>query len=230
MWVLRMAATVLLVSFLSIWTTGYIVTSYVDSMIKELNLPIKTPPFAMSGLWGTLWGADTPSSEQIAQEDEPGADDWPPPAPEPTPEASADVGNPEPTDEAGPSESPPETAPESSPPADPGDASASPDPEAGGEDGSEPVFGNGMGSGLTEQERNDLYASVVSKLNAEQLSRMSAYLNDGLTEQELVEIEDMLRPVLDEEELTQLMLLLDERAEQSPPVVPSSAGELQLQP
>lgn len=63
-WAARIAATALLLSFLSIWTTGYIVNSYMETLLKQLNLPLQTQPFALSGLWGKLWGADPAPGEQ----------------------------------------------------------------------------------------------------------------------------------------------------------------------
>jgi hypothetical protein len=57
-WVGKSVAAGLIVSFLSIWTTGYIVNSYVESLLKQYHLPIEVQPFAMSGVWGKLWGAD----------------------------------------------------------------------------------------------------------------------------------------------------------------------------
>lgn len=66
-WAARMLATALLLSFLSIWTTGYIVNSYVETILKQLNVPLETKPFALSGVWGKLWGAsDVPQSSDEA--------------------------------------------------------------------------------------------------------------------------------------------------------------------
>lgn len=57
-WVGRAIAVGLIASFLSIWTTGYIVNSYVETLLKQYNLPLEVQPFALSGVWGKLWGAD----------------------------------------------------------------------------------------------------------------------------------------------------------------------------
>src|SRR5690606_11895110 len=57
-WVAKLVAAGLIISFLSIWTTGYIVTSYVESVLKQYELPIDVPPMAMSGVWGKLWGSN----------------------------------------------------------------------------------------------------------------------------------------------------------------------------
>lgn len=53
----KLAAATLLVSFLSIWTTGYVVNSYVETLLKQFHIPLEEQPFALSGLWGEMWGA-----------------------------------------------------------------------------------------------------------------------------------------------------------------------------
>lgn len=57
-WLWKAAAAALLASFLAIWTTGYIVNSYVEALLEEYEIPLEKPPFALSGLWGRLWGVD----------------------------------------------------------------------------------------------------------------------------------------------------------------------------
>jgi len=57
-WLWKAAAAALLASFLSIWTTGYIVNGYVEALLEEYEIPLEKPPFALSGLWGRLWGVD----------------------------------------------------------------------------------------------------------------------------------------------------------------------------
>ncbi|MFC4778319.1 hypothetical protein ACFO9Q_16095 [Paenibacillus sp. GCM10023252] len=56
-WLAKIVAAGLMISFLSIWTTGYIVNSYVETLLKQFNVPLETKPFALSGVWGNLWGA-----------------------------------------------------------------------------------------------------------------------------------------------------------------------------
>jgi len=68
-WLAKLVAAGLIISFLSIWTTGYIVNSYVETLLKQFKLPLETKPFALSGMWGTLWGADpTLKTEKLTAE------------------------------------------------------------------------------------------------------------------------------------------------------------------
>ncbi|MFB9326616.1 hypothetical protein ACFFSY_11895 [Paenibacillus aurantiacus] len=57
-WLGKTVAAGLIVSFLSIWTTGYVVNSYVETLLKQFNIPLEMKPIAMDGVWGALWGAD----------------------------------------------------------------------------------------------------------------------------------------------------------------------------
>ncbi|MFC4100736.1 hypothetical protein [Paenibacillus xanthanilyticus] len=57
-WLGKTVAAGLIISFLSIWTTGYVVNSYVETLLKQFNIPLEMKPIAMDGVWGALWGAD----------------------------------------------------------------------------------------------------------------------------------------------------------------------------
>lgn len=57
-WIGKTVAAGLIMAFLSIWTAGYIVNSYAEALLKQFNIPMEQQPFALSGVWGKLWGAD----------------------------------------------------------------------------------------------------------------------------------------------------------------------------
>lgn len=57
-WLAKTVAAGLIVSFLSIWTAGYIVNSYVETLLKQFNIPLDEKPFALNGVWGNIWGAN----------------------------------------------------------------------------------------------------------------------------------------------------------------------------
>lgn len=216
-WALRIGATAVLLSFLCIWTTGYIVNSYMETLIKQLDLPLETKPFALSGMWGTLWGADTPPSKEAGaetqsatkddNEEEPGAKNahgaGTPSAS--TPRASSAAND--------PASSP---SPSAGTPDDGNDAGASASPseqaEPGGSeapDGAIPVTGEIDGKVLTDAERQALYATVVSKLDAGQLQLLSEALEGGATVEKLGELKEMLQTALTESEYAQMMEVLE---------------------
>ncbi|WP_373230336.1 hypothetical protein [Cohnella sp.] len=226
-WVIRMGATALLLSFLCIWTTGYIVNSYMETVIKQLDLPLQTQPFALSGVWGKLWGAEKApqeaalasnsnenkeeskqqndqSEDKIVQES-PASNASEPPSDKSLANDSIDS-DPDTSSNGEPSESP-EPGPE---------ASAAPEVEDG-DDNSTPVLGGQIEmKQLTESERQALYAMVVSKLKQDQLKVLSDALQGGLTAEELVQVEDMLKTALSDEEYSQMTELLEGKREADP--------------
>ncbi|MFC5529566.1 hypothetical protein [Cohnella yongneupensis] len=212
-WALRILATALLLSFLCIWTTGYIVNSYMESVIKQLDLPIDTQPFALSGVWGTLWGVDK-SPHQAASEDE---------------QSSTTNGDSNHADEAGQQ---PDTTPGATNAAD-DPASASPSETTAVTDGqespsptaSEEAGVDGVAPGdavpvmngqtdqadqhtLTDAERQALYATVVGKLDPSQLQLLSDALEGSLTTDKLNQLKAMLETALTDSEYAQMMEVL----------------------
>jgi hypothetical protein len=208
-WALRVGATALLLSFLCIWTTGYIVNSYMETVIKQLDLPLETQPLALSGMWGTLWGAnkspDTtnqPSNEAVSTSE---ASPSPSQSPEKIGESSAS-----PSEEVGSVAN--ESANNETPP-----GIKDPVAQDGDPSNAIPVFNAGAGSEagagqttsqLTDAQRQNLYALVVSKLDPEQLKLLSDALQGGLTADELSSLQSMLKTALSDDEYTQMMALL----------------------
>ncbi|MBJ6361660.1 hypothetical protein ACFOQM_10225 [Paenibacillus sp. GCM10012307] len=64
-WVGKWAAAALLVSALSVWTTGFIINSHVQNLVKQYNLPIEVQPIALSGVWKSFWGSSSGGSKEI---------------------------------------------------------------------------------------------------------------------------------------------------------------------
>lgn len=197
-WAARTVATAILLSFLCIWTTGYIVNSYMETLLKQLNLPLETRPFALSGMWGTLWGADEPAAKETVSSPEPTKNN-PEPAPEPGPAPADDGVNGSLRNDG---ESVPVMGERSEE-----DAPSGVSGEYGGQDAQTGQEDEGV-SGAQDEQRQQVYQSVLSKLNAEQLGQLSDYLKDGLTVDELQQIGALLKDVLSEEELSQMMDIL----------------------
>jgi hypothetical protein len=202
---LQLVATAVLLSFLCIWTTGYIVNSYMESIIKQLELPLETKPFALSGVWGTLWGADSPVKEA---KEEPRATN--------ALAADSDIASADPDELDETTES--TTATTSPLAASNGQASPSESADVGtitepnsGEERSEdavPAVSGNVSTGelqMTDAERQALYANVVSKLDASQLQLLSEALEGGITPEKLTELKEMLKTALTEEEYAQMM-------------------------
>lgn len=270
-WLWKSIAAALVVSFLAIWTTGYIVNSYVEALLEEYNIPLETQPFALSGLWGTLWGAEKRSADQGQDEirnglaadadagrrpdaaetgtgggDRPDghedvlrhggyensarpqngqeAETWPDGYGYEYGDGAAAGGQAEGADDmndaaaGGPAEG-----------ADgmnDADGAAAPEPGADGQIG----FGTGSEarasagtageavvstedlletkSKLTEDERNRLFAILVGKVPQEEWQTISGYVEGGLTEDELLNVQQIVAAHLDRSEYDELMEIL----------------------
>jgi hypothetical protein len=228
-WVVKLGATALLLSFLCIWTTGYIVNSYMETVIKQLELPIETQPFALSGVWGKLWGAqespeaalvDKPVSKaEDAQTDtdsdsDSDSDNDTLQSSEANKQNESVEQNQDNQKESsnGSGEQNGEPSPSPEPNKDVGAIAAEniEDAENNEDTDTIPVLGDQIKlPQLTDEERQELYAMVVSKLNAEQMKQLSESLQDGLTAEELVKLQSMLKSALSESEYSQMMALLN---------------------
>ncbi|SFB52837.1 hypothetical protein SAMN05216312_111248 [Cohnella sp. OV330] len=240
-WAGQLIGAALLVSFLSIWTTGYIVTSYVQTALADYGITLDEQPFAMSGVWGKLWGADgEKNAAQGETKDSTGsdADEQAVGTPEATesPDADAEAGKDEKSASASASPSPDTDAAAGSGAATPtpgSDAESVPSPEPGPEpsgsvtngqaagspgetgegglqgDGAVPVWNGDEGasavSGLTDEEKQQIYSVVVSKLTGDQLAQLTGLIRNGLTDEEVPQMEALLKPILSDEEYATMM-------------------------
>lgn len=196
-WVLRIAATGILLSFLCIWTTGYIVNSYMETLIKQFDLPLETQPLALSGMWGTLWGADKTPSKEASEEPTKGDNED---EPQQTKSAETNASD-EPSNSPSVTDSPASASPTPSDQVEPGTVDAP--------DDAIPVTGVEIDEKvLTDAERQALYATVVSKLDAEQLQLLSEAIDGGATPEKLSELKTMLQTALTPAEYAQMMEVL----------------------
>jgi len=244
-WLGRTVAAGLIVSFLAIWTTGYIVNSYVETLLKQYNLPIETKPMALSGIWGTLWGVDAAKETSIT------ADAPPEETSEPESDQAAEDAFTETEDAADAADSPDGGVGADADAGTGTDAAA--DPEAGGsadadetdgaaaeQDGqaagtADPADTEETGSGtgpethggaqqgetvittddlaaardqMSEEDRNKLFAILVSKLPQEEWQTISTYVESGLTETELTNVQQIVAKYLNRDEYDELMEIL----------------------
>ncbi|WP_337103867.1 hypothetical protein [Paenibacillus sp. YIM B09110] len=218
-WLGKLIASGLILSFLSIWTTGYIVTSYVDSLLKQFNLPLEVPPIAMSGVWGKLWGSDPPlAAEDIAEagsgQDKPEASS----SPEDTTVSSGNGEQddaPVSEDAFGEIENPPLTdigigggTEAGGSPSQPGQGSD----DSGEIDGTETAITTDdlteAKDQMTDDDKETLFGLLMSKLPQESMQLISGYVEDGLTEQELTSVQQIMAQHLDKAEYEQMMNIL----------------------
>ncbi|REK71997.1 hypothetical protein [Paenibacillus paeoniae] len=196
-WIGKIVAAGLMISFLSIWTTGYIVTSYVESVLKQFELPIEVPPIAMSGVWGKLWGSDPLLTSGIDQEN-----------------GSVNSGSEPDVEEVfgGIQEEPGSGNGEGNAPADGSAEGGAPTGTEGGLDGTETVVKTddieSVKGEMSEEDKAQLFELLMMKLPPESWLEISEYMEGGLTEQELTSVQQIMAQHLDTSEYEQMMEIL----------------------
>lgn len=248
-WIGRTVASALLLSFLCIWTTGYIVNSYMESVVKQFDLPLETKPFALSGLWGALWGA---SGNRTASGENTGTTENTASSTDSDPTANTDPAAKSETTEKGAgtdstadgttADPQPAPAPDAG---EGGESSSSPDSEASTDptenlsshadgavenDGTKPTTGSDTegegampatgGSIESGELTEEQRSTLLAKLNADQLQLLADSLKNGLTDEEITRLEQSLRSTLVDSDYKKIVEMLQSIGKSDPSAVP----------
>ncbi|MBB3110891.1 hypothetical protein FHS18_002958 [Paenibacillus phyllosphaerae] len=247
-WLGKTVAAGLIISFLSIWTTGYIVNSYVETLLKQFNLPLEVQPVALSGVWGGLWGAD-PVEEKETQTAETDKDE---PADKAATEDPADE------DKTGEKTAVDGSGTTTSPTSDLDETASGTDPAADEDSGSDPLavdafgdlpdgavtdIGGGTGtkansgataddgasaldeaseggvamsteeinaakSQISDADKAELFNVMMTKLPQEAWQNISTMMEEGLTEVEMTDVQQLIAQYLSREEYDRMMEIL----------------------
>ncbi|MGO4110334.1 hypothetical protein [Paenibacillus sp. YAF4_2] len=213
-WIAKIVAAGLIVSFLSIWTTGYIVSSYVETLLKQYNLPLEVQPMAMSGVWGKLWGAEPVQKDDTEKTgtDESGNGD------KVAVDAFGDQpSNPPLTDigVGGGTKAEGGASGQSSTGTTEGTTEGSAqtdDDEAPSIDGSETAITtedmNAVKGQMSDADKDQLFGLLISKLPQEAMQTISGYMENGLTDEELTQVQQLMAQYLDRDQYEQMMGIL----------------------
>lgn len=208
-WIVKLVAAGLILSFLSIWTTGYIVTSYVESVLKQFQLPIEVPPMAMSGVWGKLWGSDPLLATELESTG--------------MGQEGGDEAEPEAAEVFGEIEEPPLVdigVGEGAHAGVEGETQAGTEVQEGAAGVTDTEDLDGTETALTtddikstkeemsEEDKATLFQLLMTKLPQESWQQISEFVENGLTEQELSSIQQMMAQHLDQSEYDRMMEIL----------------------
>ncbi|WP_168123302.1 hypothetical protein [Paenibacillus sp. HB172176] len=242
-WLAKLIAAGLIISFLSIWTTGYIVTSYVESILKQFELPVEVPPIAMSGVWGKLWGSepllvdeggatasetagldDAGETDQDEAESEglsvdSGSDNSSHPSDSSQEDSSVseDEGMPNATEVFGNVDDGPITDMGAS-----GGSAAGSGQDLDGTGSDEGSVDGAIGTevaiteeGVTDakekmsdEDKSKLLELLMTELPQETWQQISSYMEDGLTDDELLDVQQLMAQYLDEGQYNEMMGIL----------------------
>jgi|GEM_PF-1165812 len=204
----RLLVTAVLVCLVSVWTTGYIVNSYLETVLKQMGLPVQVQPPGLTDIWGKLWGAGTQEEHDSGKnprgsgstvqgsasaENWTADDAWSNRAVEGQAEYGGWQGDFLQGDDFSSGEA---GLPKLAPP----------------QDG--PLFGAGESRlAISEEERETLRA-IMMQLNEEELLQLARLLADGWTASEWEEAAALLQNALSPEDYNILMEILNKAAAQ----------------
>ncbi|KQO10646.1 hypothetical protein [Paenibacillus sp. Leaf72] len=266
-WLAKTVAAGIIISFLSIWTTGYIVSSYLDTILKQYNLPLEVKPMALTGLWGKMWGADPLMADTGGSKGQSGASQTGKDSSGASSGSSAEQGEtgaqkPDGSISSGEDAAAGEDSPlaidafgqQAEPPltdigigggtkADSGAASGigAGSTESGTEgsttngdaeavDGEQPLAESESGTGsssidgtetavttdqlnqvksqMSDTDKTELFGLLMTKLPQEAWQTISGYMENGLTDEELTQLQQVIAQHLSKEEYEQIMSIL----------------------
>ncbi|WP_193726610.1 hypothetical protein [Paenibacillus guangzhouensis] len=222
----KLLGLVILVSSLTLVTTGLIVNSYIDSVLKKFNIQLEGKPFALSSLWGGSKPAKTESGVTTGK-----SGDAEKPSSAKTQDgavpAFGGVTEPPAANGGGSGDS---AAGEGNAPT---GGTTSGDTGAAGTSGSSTGTGTGSAAepgaatttpkedvvipsdaiakakdGLSTAEKEKVFTTLISKIPADELQTVLNAVEDGLTGSELTEVEQIIAKYVSTEEYDKLIELL----------------------
>ncbi|MBU5673690.1 hypothetical protein [Paenibacillus brevis] len=214
----RLGLVVVMVTLLTVLTTGYVVNTYIQTLLGSYNLSIAgQAPSLGSMMKGMLGFGSQGGSDSKGQ-----------PAPDRNEQAGAglDAAGASGTERLGENN----TSEDQEANGDTGSSPVEGDVEEEAPEGSIPVMGGiageAAGAGqdqqvlvtpddllakkdeLSDSEKEEVFATLMSKLPQEEMLRMSELIEGGLTETEMIEIEQILSKHLSKEEYAKILNLL----------------------
>ncbi|GGH30090.1 hypothetical protein [Paenibacillus segetis] len=218
-WLLKLSITIVMVSLLTVLTTGYVVNHYIGSLLSSYNIPVAAQAPSIGGIFKEMLGLgggnktkDTKDSQRA--------------------DSTGKIGNGTVDGSVGTSPSGVDTS------GDPSKGttdqnkdngkSTSEDTEQDIPEDALPVMG-GITSGDSQQdqeiivspddlvakkdglastEKEEVFSMLMSKLPEEEMRKLTEAMEGGLTESEIFDIEQILSKYLDKEEYSKMMEIL----------------------
>lgn len=223
-WLVKVSLTAILVSTLTIVTTGIVVNAYIQSVLSSFNIQLETEPMGVGGIMKSMLGMGSGTKPDVGSVnpavDNNRAEDKSATSDEPTPGSGLDRnGGAQEDDEAnsnpaGTTGEPPadEEAPDNSLPVMGTNTTEQPD-ESSLED-QEIVMTPGeivdRKDSLPTEEKEEIFTLLMNKLPQSEMQKISAAMEDGLTAAELADIEQGISKYLNADEFDKLITMLKE--------------------
>ncbi|MHA0857541.1 hypothetical protein ACH8E3_11720 [Paenibacillus sp. CMAA1364] len=183
-WASKILLTVVLVSILTIFTTGYIVNTYLKSMLESFNIQLPSGSLTMGSILQGMMGIVS-KDEKVPQKDQSTIE---PDEVEDTEDQEAPVGalpvmGESYTEEAGSIDQDTQVI-------------ITPDEMVRKKDG------------LIDKDKEEIFTILMTKVPQDKIQEITVAMENGLTEQELKNVEAILSKYLNKDEYDKLLLLL----------------------
>ncbi|WP_068778635.1 hypothetical protein [Paenibacillus sp. GM2] len=230
MWrLLKLSVTAIVVSLLTVMTTGYVVNSYIQSLLGSYNIPIAEEAPTLGGMFKGMLGFGGKAGNKVA--DKSGTE-------KEMPDQTADAGglgtlpgtgsdtgsgagddsatNQEGSDKtvegkAGEADKPTGAEQENGQTPEDSVAAMGGISSQSGQQGDVLVTPDDLiarKDQLPDQEKEEVFKILMTKLPQEEMQKLTEAMEDGLTETEMIEIEQVLSKYLDKTEYTKMMNIL----------------------
>lgn len=208
LWIGRIIATVIIASLLSIWTTSFIVTSYVQKMLEQYEIPLEVESVAISDVWRSLWSTKKEPDRELASGD----------ASIDSTGQLHDAANRDNTSTDAHAEEHDEDQHMQESTTDPLHEEEAWDQPA--QEVLAPVEGNSEPTispedietskdQLALEDKERAFGLLMSKLPTDAWQMISTYMEDGLTDAELLEVQQVMALHLSKDEYEELLTILD---------------------
>lgn len=208
-WLLRLSLTIVMVSVLTIMTTGYVVNSYIQSLLSSYNLPISGQAPSFGGMVkGMLGFSDADQTKPDKDKQEQSVTE------QSTPEDAFPVmggissGSSSGTAETGNSEALGQISQQEQQGMQAGQNQqldqqqdqvlVTPDELVAKKDE------------MADKDKEEVFRILMAKLPQEEMQKLTVAMEDGLTETEMIEIEQIMSKYLDKSEYAKMIKLLKE--------------------
>lgn len=229
MWRLfKLSVTAIVVSLLTVMTTGYVVNSYIQSLLSSYNIPIAEEAPTLGGMFKGMLGFGGKTGNKVADKSgtENGLSDKTTDTglgalPGTGSDTSSGTGDDSAMNREGSDKTTEGKAAEDDKPAgtDQENSRAPEDSVAAmggissqsGQQGDVLVTPDDLiarKDQLPDQEKEEVFKILMTKLPQEEMQKLTEAMEDGLTETELIEIEQVLSKYLDKTEYTKMMNIL----------------------
>lgn len=193
-WLLRLSLTIVMVSVLTIMTTGYVVNSYIQSLLSSYNLPISGQAPSLGGMVKGMLGfsdvdqtkSDKGKQGQSVTEQNAGEDALP---------VMGGISSESSLGAAGAGN---EQNQQQGQIGQQDQVLVTPDELVAKKDE------------LADTDKEEVFKILMSKLPQEEMQKLTEAMEDGLTETEMIEIEQILSKYLDKSEYAKMIKLLKE--------------------